>query len=212
MPFLSQQKRTAKIMTLAIVFFYPFVLINNARAEVSESSLNSLQMRIDRLESGVQAEEAIRAVKRLQYTYGHYFNEGLWSDLADLFTDNAVGEFQTETITGKDNLRRHFMELCTSLGLAKGQLNLHLILQPIITLGADGKTAKGTWHELRMLGQFNISASWLGGVCENEYVLEQGVWKISRLRFFEQYKGAYEEFGHHAPPNGVSPITSKQYT
>jgi hypothetical protein len=199
-PFLYQQKRAARIIALAIVLVSAFMLINNARAAVSENSLNSLRLQIDRLESGVQAEEAIRAVKRLQYTYGHYFNDGLWADLADLFTDNAVGEFQTGIIAGKNKLRLRFMELRTSLGLAKGQLNLHLLLQPIITLGADGKTAKGTWHELRMLGQFSRSASWLGGVYENDYVLERGVWKISRLRFFEQYKGAYEEFGHHAPP------------
>jgi hypothetical protein len=39
-------------------------------------------------------------------------------------------------------------------GLAKGQLNPHLILRPIVTLGADGKTAKGTWYEMAMLGEF----------------------------------------------------------
>jgi len=45
---------------------------------------------LDRLEAGVRAEEAVRAVKRLQYTYGHYLDSGLWADLSDLFTDDAT--------------------------------------------------------------------------------------------------------------------------
>jgi hypothetical protein len=161
-----------------------------------------LRQRIGRLEAGVQAEEAIRAVKRLQYAYGYYLESGLWDDLEDLFAINAVGKFQTGTVNGKRNLRSHIMDEAgrKSLGLAEGQLNAHFMLQPIVTLGADGKTAKGTWHEMAMLGKFGISASWRGGVYENEYVLENGVWKISKLGYYEQYSGTYDEWGHHAPP------------
>jgi hypothetical protein len=171
-------------------------------AVVCQDSDSRMQQRIDRLDAGVQAEEAIRAVKRLQYTYSHYLESGLWSDLADLFTDNAVGQLQTGIITGKSSIRKYFMEQAgrKSPGLADGQLNSHFILQPIVTLGADGKTVKGAWHEIALLGKFGASASWLGGVYENEYALENGVWKISRLRFFHQYSGAYHEYGHKAPP------------
>jgi hypothetical protein len=50
-----------------------------------------------------------------------------------------------------------------------------------------------------LLGSFGTSASWRGGIYENEYVLDNGVWKISRVQFFEQYRGAYDEYGHKAP-------------
>jgi len=164
-------------------------------------SQDATPQRIDRLDTAVQAEEGIRAVKRLQHTYGHYLETGLWSDLADLFTENAVGELRGGTITGKANLRTHFMQQAgrTSMGLANGQLHAHLILQPIVTLGADGTSAKGAWHEVAMLGRFGESASWLGGIYENDYVRENGVWKISRLRYYEQYSGSYDEYGHKAP-------------
>jgi hypothetical protein len=166
----------------------------------AESTLNETQ-RIAALEAGVHAEEAIRAVKRLQHTYSHYLESGLWSDVADLFTDTAVGQFQTETVTGKTAIRKHFMDEAgrTAPGLAEGQLNVHLILQPIITLGADGKTAKGAWHEMTMRGKFGSSARWSGGVYENDYVLENGVWKISGLHYYHQYDGDYDEYGHKAP-------------
>jgi len=170
--------------------------------QASESG-DQASARLDRLETGIQAQEAIRSVKRLQNSYAHYLQSGLWADTADLFTDDAVGEFPGGTVVvGKDGLRKHFMEQSgrKSAGLAQGQLNLHLIMQPIVTLGADGKTAKGTWHEVVMHGKFGESAGWRGGVYENEYALDDGVWKISKLRYFEQYAGAYDDYGHKAPP------------
>jgi hypothetical protein len=158
--------------------------------------------RWDRLEAGVRAEEEIRAVKRLQNTYCQYLEMGLWPALADLFADSAVAQFQNETVTGRENILEHLMRQAgrSSPGLDKGQLNTYFILQPIVTLGADGKTAKGTWHEMTLLGKFDSSAWWLGGVYENEYTSTGGVWKINRLRYFEQYRGAYDEYGHKAPP------------
>jgi hypothetical protein len=168
----------------------------------AKADAGDLAPRIDRLEAGVRAQEGVRAVKRLQHTYGHYLDTGLWSDLAELFTDDAVAQFQGTTVRGKAELRKHFMSEAgrTVPGLAAGQLNAHLILQPIVTLGADGTSAKGAWHEVAMLGQFGKSASWRGGVYENEYILDKGVWKISRLQYFLQYSGAYDEYGHRAPP------------
>ena len=191
--------RLATVMVLAGVLAGS-ALVNRV---VTAQATDVTPQRIDRLDAAVQAEEGIRAVKRLQLTYGHYLESGLWADLADLFTDNAVGELRGgTTITGKANLRAHFMQQAgrTSLGLANGQLHAHLILQPIVTLGADGATAKGTWHEVAMLGKFGESASWLGGIYENDYVRDNGIWKISRVRYFEQYSGSYDEYGHKAPP------------
>lgn len=154
-----------------------------------------------RLEAGVRAEEAVRAVKRLQYTYGHYLDSGLWADVGDLFTNDAVATFGTGTVNGKSAISKHFMEEAgrKSAGLAKGQLYLHLLLQPIITLGPDGKTAKGAWHQVAMFGQYGTSASWAGGVYENEYVLDNGTWKIRSLHLYPQYAGNYDEYGHKAP-------------
>ncbi|MEJ0036114.1 MAG: nuclear transport factor 2 family protein [Gammaproteobacteria bacterium] len=156
---------------------------------------------LDRLEAGVRAEEAIRAVKRLQYTYGHYLDSGLWADVGDLFTDDAVATFQSGAVTGKSAISKHFRDEAgrKAAGLGKGQLYLHLLLQPIITLSADGKTAKGAWHQVAMFGQYGKSASWAGGVYENEYVLDNGTWKISSIHLYPQYAGAYEEYGHKAP-------------
>jgi hypothetical protein len=185
---------------VAIVFLLETGLVSGRTAGTEETGL--LQQRIDRLETVVQDAEGVRAIKRLHYSYAHYLESGMWNDLADLFTDSASGQFPTGTVNGKASLRKYFMDQAgrTSPGLAEGQLNVHLMLQPIVTLGADGKTAKAAWHEMAMVGRFGKSASWSGGIYENDYALENGVWKISRIYFYEQYQGEYELFGHKAPP------------
>jgi hypothetical protein len=177
------------------------LLLGFALGEATAGSGNATE-RLDRLEAGVQAAEAVRAVKRLQHSFAHYLEAGAWSDLAELFTADATGEFGDVKVSGNKALRRHFMSQAgrSSEGLAQGQLHTHLIMQPIVTLDVDGRTARGTWHEFAMLGRYGESATFRGGIYENEYVLDNGVWKIHRLRYFEQYRGDYDEDGHHAPP------------
>jgi len=157
---------------------------------------------LSRLEASLTAAEGVRAVKRLQNAYAHYQDQGMWADLADLCTDDVVGEFGDTKLRGKASLQRHLMQQAgrTQPGLAAGQLNTHFVLQPIVNLGADGRTAKGTWHEISLLGRYQKSADWEGGVYENEYVLDKGAWKISRVHFIRQYSGAYDDYGHKAPP------------
>ncbi|HEV8392931.1 MAG TPA: nuclear transport factor 2 family protein [Vicinamibacterales bacterium] len=183
--------RHGRLLAAALLLF---VATGSLRGEGDTS-------RIDRLETGVRAAEAVRAVKRLQNTYSHYLDAGLSADLGDLFTATATGQFGGEGVTGRLNLEKRLMAEAgrTAPGLSEGQLNAHIVLQPIITLGADGRSAKGAWHEVALLGSFGAAASWRGGIYENEYVLENGVWKISRVQFFEQYRGSYDEYGHKAP-------------
>lgn len=158
---------------------------------------------LNQLDAKVQAAEAIRASKRLQNAYAHYLSEGLWSEVADLFTDDATATFTpgAAVVTGKAAIRAHLMEQAgrTEQGLAEGQLHTYLQYQPIVNLSDDGKTVQGTWHEVALLGRFNASAEWKGGIYENEYTREGGVWKISKLQYFPQYSGAYDDYGHKAP-------------
>ncbi len=178
-------------------------VIGTANASTSASTLTDA--RSARLERGLQAEEGIRAVKRLQHIYSQYLSSGFWTDLTDLFAEDAVAEFHSEegvvSVSGKRSIGQHLMAQAARRepGLARGQLFEHLVLQPIVNLDAGGSTAKGAWHEVALLGQFGSRASWAGGVYENEYRLDHGVWKIGRLAFFQQYRGAFEDWGHKAP-------------
>jgi hypothetical protein len=72
-------------------------------------------------------------------------------------------------------------------GLKPRQLREHTQLQPVITLSADGRTARARWRAVVLLGQFNEYARWQIGPYENEYRKEGGKWKISRLHWYETF-------------------------
>lgn len=135
--------------------------------------LPALEKRVERLQARLESIESVRAVKRLQYAYGHYVELGLWNDFADLFTEDAVTNYQ-QGARGKAAIRRLFFEQVGQgkLGLSEGRIYPHILFQPVITLAPDGRTAKGRWRILAMLGGYGGSATWYSGVYENQYVLE----------------------------------------
>ncbi len=191
----------AKFRFLKAAFTAALVLLVAVLRTGIAPAAESQEQQLAALEAGVQAAEAVRAVKRLQHSYAHYQEAGLWSDLADLFTADGVGQFPGREVKGKAALLSYYMEEAgrKQPGLAAGQLNTHLVMQPIVTLGADGRTAKGAWHDQAMLGRFGESAFWVGVIYENDYVLDQGKWKIARVGYYPQYAGAYADDGHKAP-------------
>ncbi len=165
----------------------------------------ALEKRVERLQSHIENIESIRAIKRLQYAYGHYVELGLWNDFADLFAEDAVTNYQSG-VRGKDAIRKLFFEQVGQgkLGLSEGRIYPHILFQPVITLAPDGRTAKGRWRILAMLGGLGGSATWYSGVYENEYVLENGVWKISVIHSEPKVTAAYtaagwKESGVHIP-------------
>jgi len=158
--------------------------------------LPALASRAERLQTRIENVESIRSIKRLQYAYGHYVELGLWNDFADLFAEDAVTNYQSG-VRGKDAIRRLFFEQVGQgkLGLADGRIYPHILFQPVITLAPDGRTAKGRWRILAMLGGYGGSATWYSGVYENEYVLEDGVWKISVIHSEPKVTAAYTATG-----------------
>jgi SnoaL-like domain len=158
--------------------------------------LAALQQRVDRLEALTQRVEALSAIKRLQHAYGHYAELGLWHDFADLFADTGIGHYTTGALD-REQIRALFLKDVGGgqLGLKDGRIYPHISMQPVITVAPDGRSGKGRWHIMAMLGGFQTTASWAGGVYENDYVLERGVWKIKEVRYLPQYSGRYEAPG-----------------
>jgi len=103
--------------------------------------------------------------------------------------DYAVGAF-----VGKKSISQHFFQNLGDgrIGLPDGKLYDHMVLQPVVDVAADGKSAKGRWRELALLGQMNAEAGWAGGIYENTYVKERGVWKIKDLHYYVSFNAPYE--------------------
>lgn len=156
----------------------------------------ALKARIVALRSETQRREDYLAVERVQRAYGFYIEKGYWREAADLFAEDATFEH------GKDGVyrgRERIHELIVRMtggnpgpGLPYGQLNERYQLQPVITLSGDGNTARGRWREMALLGQYGEWAAWGDGIYENEYVKQDGVWKIAALRFYPNFVAPYE--------------------
>lgn len=178
-----------------LVVVFAFGAWNSLAAQEADR-LHNLETRTDRLQAHLESIESVRAIKRLQYAYGHYVEFGLWNDFADLFADDAVTNYQ-QGVRGKDAVRALFFDKVGQgkLGLSEGRIYPHILFQPVITLDPSGRTAKGRWRILAMLGGLGGSATWYSGVYENEYVLEDGAWKISVLHSEPKVTAAYTAAG-----------------
>lgn len=197
--------RTMTVQRLTVLSFALASFPGLMYAADDVHSLEALQKRIVRAEYGAEATEAVRAVKRLQNAYGHYAEVGLWNDLADLFAENAVGYYPAGRLEGKPRLRKLFFEEIGlgKLGLDDGRIYPHIVLQPVVTVASDLKSAKGRWRLLSMLGRFGGNATWASGVYENEFVRENGVWKISELRYTGKAGGPYAADGWKEQSKGI---------
>ena len=165
----------------------------------------TLQAQLDRTEAAVRAAEALRDVKRVQHAYAQYLEFALWNDLADLFAENGVATYGTETVSGREKIRAYYIDTLGKgkVGLENGQYMPHLAMSPVITFDPDGRTIRGRWRVMTLLARHGVSGSWEGGIYENEFVRENGAWKIGRLHYYPAWSGKYEDPGWSETPEGA---------
>jgi carotenoid cleavage dioxygenase len=69
-------------------------------------------------------------------------------------------------------------------------------MQDVIDVAPDGKTAQGRFRAFMTAGRHKDHGGprqwWEGGLYENEYVKEGGVWKIKVLNYMPQWHADYE--------------------
>jgi len=160
---------------------------------------NRLNDAIGQLEQRADAEalklarvHAVRAVENLQNMFGYYFDKGLWSQAADLFTIDGTWEFgQMGVYQGKASIARG-MTLIGPEGLEQGQLNNFPMLQPVIHVSEDNSRAWGRFRSDVMQSK-DGKGRWGGGLYENEYVNENGTWKIAKQHYWVTYWGDYDK-------------------
>lgn len=148
-----------------------------AAAQSIDARISDYRERVERLEDHSQIEN-------LTATFGYYFDKGLWSEAASLFSANARFEYgQRGVYIGPKRIERAML-LFGPEGLASGHLNNHMMLQNIIIVADDGRTATGRWQGPVQLARPGANGIWGVGVYENTYVKERGIWKLSSVHFY----------------------------
>ena len=148
-------------------------------------NLPELQEKLAELNHQTSLVKDSNDIKRLQRAYGYYVDKADWDNVVDLLTEDATAEYGLAGVyAGKEKIKALLYAFSSGeSGLREGQLSEHMQLQPVITVAADGMTARGRWRNFGMIGQFGESAMWEEGPYENEYRKEDGVWRFCKTGY-----------------------------
>jgi hypothetical protein len=162
---LTTSLRAALIASAAFVSGAAF-----AQEDGIDAQLDALDARITRLED-------LNQIEILQRTYGYFVDMGQWTQLADLFSDDATLEIGGKGIfLGKPRVLEYMQTAFGPDGHRPGVLANHMQFQTIANVSPDGGTG---W--IRSRAWVMSSGGWGLPLYENQYKKEDGVWKISRL-------------------------------
>jgi hypothetical protein len=182
----------------------------SSRDESSMSArLAALEQEVATLRGQASATGDYVAVVNLQAAYGYYVDKSRWDDAANLFATDATLEIAGRGLfIGQQRIREYLHQLGE---MTYGRLYNHMQLQPVIHIAADGNSAKGRWRSFMQVGRLGGEARWGDAIYENEYVKQDGVWKINKLHsyitFYVEFDKGWNKAGVPLPQrlNGLAP-------
>ena len=180
-----------------------------------EQTVAALAERLAQVEKRAQAAEDHLAIANLQRSYGYYVDKSRWEDVADLFAAEAVLEINGRgRFIGHERIREYMRHFGPP---QDGLLMNHMQLQPVIHVDEDGRRGQARVRALMMVGQYGDHAMWGEAIYENEYVKEDGTWKIAKLKAYQVLYTPYDkgwakeaspllsEFGDFPPDEAIEP-------
>jgi len=144
-----------------------------------------MEDRIKALEDELRTARDIQEIEKIQRIYGYYLEHWMASEIIDLFADgpDVALEWPEGKYIGKEAVKRYFegME-------QKDPEFMHQLMQlsPVVDIDPDGKTAKGRWYSfggIAMPRGGGVNQSFVSGAYENEYIKQEGKWKIKKIRW-----------------------------
>ncbi len=192
----------------------------------ASAALAQSDARFERLVERAQRVADVIEIERLKSVYGYQQDKSLFSEQVDLFAnEGAYAIFQNGKFREHEGLRRlwygHWARLTAgTLMHLDGFLNDHFIVQPVITVAPDGKSAKARFRardyvfnytapfphppqhktaadaqdhytedgKIKGAGPLNLIQDL---IYENEYVREDGLWKMKGLTICIYANGTY---------------------
>lgn len=201
---------TTRAMGVAGVAALCAVLVGSsigAQQRTAAERLGALEAELATLEHDAQILEDTKAIKRLQNAYGYYVDKKLSGEIGALFADapGTTAELGGLGVyVGKARIAEFYDKIIGGEGLEEGQLFNHMILQGVVHVDPDGRTAKGRYRALIQIGEHGKSATWAEGPYENEYVKENGVWKFGKVHWYQTFSAPYSP-GWHKSAEPMNP-------
>jgi hypothetical protein len=151
-------------------------------------------------------------IERLQYAYGYFIDNRMFAEMTDLFADEGawieIGE--RGRYFGKDRIHAFLLDVLGGgrWGLLRGEVINHVQQQLLITVDDDRMRAQA---RARAEVQGNSPPDtptflFADGIYENDYVKEDGRWKIQGIRVAMTFYAALERASvwfQTAPPSAT---------
>ena len=178
---------------------------------------DDLATRVVLLETEVARLADLQAIRKLQHAYGYFMDKCMFAEIVDLFAEDCELRFMGGIYRGKAGARRLSGGASGLNGPVNGMLFEHLIVQDIIDIAPDRSTAQGRFrtfmqggvHESKTDAPAAIPPQFLeGGVYENVYVREDGVWKFKLFDYTVVWQADFSQGWAHMPDDSL--MVSKQ--
>lgn len=183
----------------------------------TESASGSVEERLAALEKRLQHVEDVQSINRLQYAYNYYVEHMMKQEIIDCFADSpdVLLDWLEGKWKGKEGVKEYFnVNQVPPVGF-RHQL---MPSSGLITVDADGKTAKGRWYAFGGImmpampqeGQApSFSRSFINGIYEIGYIKEGGIWKILTINWIIPYGVRIDE-GWIMPEDIAGPMLKGQ--
>ena len=178
------------------------------------AELHALKAQLAQANHRIGLLEDKNAIERLQYTYGFLIDNRMFREMADLFADEGAWiEIGGRGVyRGKEAIHAFLLDVLGGgrWGLLPREIINHVQQQLLIEVADDRQTARA---RARAEVQGNSPPDtptflFADGIYENDYVKEQGVWKIQGIRVTMSYYVALERariWFETAPPSTQVP-------
>lgn len=190
----------------------------------AEQRISALEEKVARLSNHIGMLEDAHEIRNLQYKYGYYIDKCLYDETVDLFAEDGQVRFMGGVFKGKAGVRRLYCDRFRANftggknGPVPGFLLDHPQLQMIVDVAPDRKTAKVRGRSMMQAGRHESSKVaealprqwWEGGIYENQYVNENGVWKIKVLNYNPQWHADFDKGWAYTSPDYV-PMFKQTY-
>lgn len=182
-----------------------------------EDTIQALEERVAALEAQLGTLVDVEEIRRLQYQYGYYLDKTLYREVVDLFAEDSEVRFLHGIYRGKAGVERLYLGRFLHKfaegrnGPAYGRLLDHPQMQGVVTVAPDRRTAMGRFRTIMQAGTHQVLGAgqrWEGGLYENRYVREDGVWKIKLLDFRQVWHCTYEQGWAYVPMDYPAYLTT----
>lgn len=157
-------------------------------------------MTLEEMEKRLRTLEDIEEIRKLQARYVNSLINLQWGELADCFAEDGAVDLHSGTARGKKEIEKFFRE---KISLTHIGMEGSFVVHPVISV--EGDRAGASWllytffsmpHKIYRppaLAAEEDAPDWISGYYDMQYMRENGVWKISLLKWRNRLLSPREE-------------------